>query len=60
MNIQIQPELEQIIQAQIATGRYANPEEVISKALKLLLEWEKVISFGLKKHEKRLRLLLNN
>ncbi len=41
MNIQIEPELEQIIQAQIATGRYANPEEVISKALKLLLEWEK-------------------
>lgn len=42
MNIQIKPELEQIIQAQIATGRYSNPEEVISKALKLLLEWEKV------------------
>ncbi|HYX18031.1 MAG TPA: type II toxin-antitoxin system ParD family antitoxin [Nostoc sp.] len=41
MNIQIKPELEQIIQAQIATGRYANPEEVISKALKLLSEWEK-------------------
>ena len=41
MNIQIQPELEQIIEAQIATGRYANPEEVISKALKLLLQWEK-------------------
>ncbi|WP_445631525.1 ribbon-helix-helix domain-containing protein [Nostoc sp. DSM 114167] len=41
MNIQIKPELEQIIQAQIATGRYANPEEVISKVLKLLLEWEK-------------------
>jgi antitoxin ParD1/3/4 len=41
MNIQIKPELEQIIQAQIATGRYTNPEDVISKALKLLLEWEK-------------------
>jgi antitoxin ParD1/3/4 len=41
MNIQIEPELEKIIQAQIATGRYANPEDVISKALKLLLEWEK-------------------
>ncbi|WP_414566976.1 ribbon-helix-helix domain-containing protein [Nostoc sp. CCY 9925] len=40
MNIQIKPELEQIIQAQIAIGRYANPEEVISKALKLLLQWE--------------------
>ncbi|MBD2292476.1 type II toxin-antitoxin system ParD family antitoxin [Anabaena sphaerica FACHB-251] len=41
MNIQIKPELEEIIQAQIATGRYANAEDVISKALKLLLEWEK-------------------
>ncbi|WP_236630556.1 hypothetical protein [Aphanizomenon flos-aquae] len=25
----------------MATGRYANPEEVISKALKLLFQWEK-------------------
>ena len=41
MNIQIKPELEQIIEAQIATGRYTNPEDVISKALKLLLEWDK-------------------
>jgi len=41
MNIQIKPELEQIIQAQIATGRYTNPEDVITKALKLLLEWDK-------------------
>ncbi len=38
MNIQIKPELEEIIPAQIATGRYTNPEDVISKALKLLLE----------------------
>ncbi len=45
MNIQLQPELEQIIEAQIATGKYSNPEEVISKALKLLLEW-KVINSG--------------
>ena len=41
MNIQIKPELEEIIEAQIATGRYTNPEDVISKALKLLLEWDK-------------------
>ncbi len=40
MNIQLKPELEQIIEAQIATGRYNDAEEVISKALKLLLEWE--------------------
>ncbi len=41
MNIQLKPELEEIIQAQIATGKYADAEEVISKALKLLLEWDK-------------------
>ena len=41
MNITLQPEIEQFIQAQIATGRYANAEEVISKALKLLAEWDK-------------------
>ena len=41
MNIQIKPELEEIIAAQIATGRYTNPEDEISKALKLLLEWDK-------------------
>ncbi|BCL33946.1 type II toxin-antitoxin system ParD family antitoxin [Nostoc sp. MS1] len=41
MNIHIRPELEKIIQAQIATGRYDTAENVISKALKLLLEWDK-------------------
>lgn len=41
MNIQLKPELEQIIEAQIATGRYSDAEEVIDKALKLLLEWDK-------------------
>lgn len=41
MNITLKPEIEQFIQAQIATGRYANAEEVISKALKLLAEWDK-------------------
>ncbi|GAX41477.1 hypothetical protein NIES4075_24500 [Tolypothrix sp. NIES-4075] len=41
MNITLPSELEQFIQAQIATGRYASAEEVISKALKLLEEWEK-------------------
>ncbi|BAY07570.1 ribbon-helix-helix domain-containing protein [Calothrix sp. NIES-2098] len=41
MNITLKPEIEQFIQAQIATGRYANAEDVISKALKLLAEWDK-------------------
>ena len=41
MYIQLQPEHEQFIQAQVASGRYTNPEEVVVKALKLLEEWEK-------------------
>ncbi|MDY6901051.1 MAG: type II toxin-antitoxin system ParD family antitoxin [Cyanobacteriota bacterium] len=41
MNIRLKPEDEQFIQAQIARGTYDNPEEVISKALKLLEECDK-------------------
>lgn len=41
MNIQLKPEQEQFIQALIATGKYNNASQVISKALKLLEEWEK-------------------
>ncbi|MEH2293297.1 type II toxin-antitoxin system ParD family antitoxin [Nostoc sp.] len=41
MNITLKPEVEQFIQAQIASGRFANAEEVISKALKLLEERDK-------------------
>jgi len=36
MNIQLKPEQEQFIQAQIATGKYAKPEEVVDVAFKLL------------------------
>jgi antitoxin ParD1/3/4 len=41
MNITLKAEIEQFIQAQLATGRYANAEEVISKALKLLEKQDK-------------------
>lgn len=41
MNIRLKPEDEQFIRAQIARGTYENPEEVISKALKLLEECDK-------------------
>ncbi|MBW4635729.1 MAG: type II toxin-antitoxin system ParD family antitoxin [Iphinoe sp. HA4291-MV1] len=41
MNIQLKPDQEQFIQTQIARGKYENASEVISKALKLLEEWEK-------------------
>lgn len=41
MNIQVKPETQELIQAYIATGHYTNADEVITKALKLLSEWEK-------------------
>lgn len=36
MNICLQPEHEQFIQSQIQAGRYANTEEVMNEAFKLL------------------------
>ncbi len=36
MNISLKPEHEQFIQAQIATGKYTKPEEVIDIAFRLL------------------------
>lgn len=41
MNIQLKPEDEHFIQTQIARGKYESASEVISKALKLLEEWDK-------------------
>lgn len=41
MNIQIKPEHEQFIQAQIATGRFTSAEDVINEAFKLLEERER-------------------
>ncbi|MFM2430810.1 MAG: hypothetical protein RLZZ511_2023 [Cyanobacteriota bacterium] len=38
MTIALKPEQEQLILAQVATGRYANSAEVIDRALELLLE----------------------
>jgi antitoxin ParD1/3/4 len=36
MNIQLKPELEQFIQVQIATGKFANVNDAINQAVKLL------------------------
>ncbi|WP_334743508.1 type II toxin-antitoxin system ParD family antitoxin [Nostoc sp.] len=36
MNIYLKPEHEQFIQSQIQSGRYANAEEVMNEAFKLL------------------------
>ncbi|MEG3857904.1 ribbon-helix-helix domain-containing protein [Microcoleus sp. herbarium12] len=38
MNIVLNPELEQLIQSQLHTGKYENVEAVLRKALRLLCE----------------------
>jgi antitoxin ParD1/3/4 len=43
MYIQIKPELEQFIQAQLASGRFASADDVINEAFKLLQEREQRI-----------------
>ena len=40
MNIQLKPELEQFIQVQIATGKFATVDDAINQAVKLLEERE--------------------
>ncbi|MEH1916444.1 type II toxin-antitoxin system ParD family antitoxin [Nostoc sp.] len=40
MYIQIKPELQQFIQAQLASGRFTNADDVINEAFKLLQERE--------------------
>jgi antitoxin ParD1/3/4 len=36
MNLLLKPEHQKLIEAQLSTGRYANPDEIIAKALELL------------------------
>ncbi len=43
MKITIKPEIEQFIQAQLASGRFTSAEDVINEAFKLLLERERRI-----------------
>ena len=36
MNLLLKPEHQKLIEAQLSTGRYANPDEIITEALELL------------------------
>lgn len=38
MVVTLPPQLEQLVQDQVASGRYGSPSEVVSEALRLLLE----------------------
>jgi antitoxin ParD1/3/4 len=42
MSISLTPELEQFIQSQIASGKYASTEDVIIAGIKLLEERERI------------------
>jgi antitoxin ParD1/3/4 len=43
MYIQIKPEIQQFIQAQLASGRFATTDDVVNEAFKLLQEREQRI-----------------
>jgi antitoxin ParD1/3/4 len=40
MSITLKPEQEQIVQAQIQSGKFATPDQAIDLALRLLEEWQ--------------------
>jgi antitoxin ParD1/3/4 len=38
MNLSLRPEHQQLIESQISSGRYTNPDEIIAEALDLLIK----------------------
>ena len=47
MNIQLTPEMEQLVQRQVRTGRYGSPSELLREALQLLEDKDAVRSVPL-------------
>ena len=43
MNITLNPELEQLIQSQLKTGKYKTAEQVLGEALRLLAETARIL-----------------
>jgi antitoxin ParD1/3/4 len=43
MTITVTPEIEQMIAARVASGRFASPEEVLRESLRLLEEQERAL-----------------
>lgn len=41
MEIRLKPEQAEFVQTQVIRGRYVDADEVVSRALKLLQDWEK-------------------
>ena len=51
MNVHLTPELEQLVQSKVKSGRYNSPSEVVGEALRLLEQRDEV--FALRKDEIR-------
>jgi antitoxin ParD1/3/4 len=51
MNVRLTPELEQLVQGRVKSGRYSSASEVIHEALRLLEQRDEV--FALRKDEIR-------
>ena len=49
MNVRLSPELEQLVQSKIQSGRYSSATEVIRDALRLLEQRDEL--FALRRHE---------
>ena len=49
MNVHLTPELEQLVQSKVKSGRYNSASEVVREALRLLEQRDEV--FALRKHE---------
>ena len=54
MNVELTPELEQLIRSKVDSGRYSSASEVVGEALRLLDKRDE--SFGLSKDEIRQRI----
>ncbi len=42
MNVALSPEFEQLIDTKVESGRYGSASEVVSEALRLLDEWDRI------------------
>ena len=54
MNVHLTPELEQLVQKKVRTGRYNSASEVVREALRLLEEYDGVRTTQLRELRKRI------
>ena len=44
MNVHLTPELEQLVQSKVKSGRYNSASEVVREAIRLLEQWDEVFT----------------